>query len=73
MFAHLDPQTSTMIYPALELVRLAISCRVYTQAHIDYVAETAAKITNHKDSLRGFKFTYAPEFLRHITARFEPL
>jgi tryptophanase len=73
MFAHLDRQTGSMVYPTLELVRLAIPRRVYTQAHLDYVADTAAKITNHKESLRGFKITYAPEFLRHFTAKFEPI
>ncbi len=73
MFAHLDLQTSRMVHPALELVRLAIPRRVYTQAHLDYVAEIAAKIAHHKEDLRGFKFTYAPEFLRHFTAQFEPV
>jgi tryptophanase len=71
MFAFPDPQTGTMKYPALELVRLAIPRRVYTQAHLDYVANIAIQIANRKDSLRGFKFTYAPEFLRHFTAKFE--
>jgi tryptophanase len=72
MFAHPDPQTGIMVHPTLELVRLAIPRRVYTQTHMDYVAEIAAKIARHKDNLRGFKFTYSPEFLRHFTARFEP-
>ncbi len=73
MFAHLDPQSGEMVYPALELVRLAIPRRVYTQAHLDYVAETVSRIASRKDSLRGYKFTYAPEFLRHFTAKFEPV
>jgi tryptophanase len=71
MFAHPDPRMGETIYPALEMVRLAIPRRVYTQAHLDYVVETAASIARRKESLRGFKFTYAPEFLRHFTARFE--
>jgi len=73
MFAHPDPQTGEMIYPSLELVRLAIPRRVYTQSHLDYVAETLSKIAARRKKIRGFKFTYAPELLRHFTARFEPL
>jgi tryptophanase len=73
MFAHPDPNTGEMVYPTLELVRLAIPRRVYTQAHLDYVVRVAAQISEHKDALRGFRFTYAPQFLRHFTARFEPL
>jgi tryptophanase len=73
MFAHPDPQTGKVIHPALELVRLAIPRRVYTQAHLDYVVEIAAQIIKRKDSLHGYKLTYAPEFLRHFTAKFEPL
>ncbi|HEU4521209.1 MAG TPA: tryptophanase [Thermoanaerobaculia bacterium] len=54
----------------MELVRLAIPRRLYTQSHIDYVAEVAASID--PSSLRGYRLTYAPEVLRHFTARFEP-
>ncbi|KAF0106286.1 MAG: tryptophanase [Anaerolineaceae bacterium] len=73
MFAHPDPETGEMVYPQLELVRLAIPRRTYTQSHMDYVAETLGKIAKRAASLRGCKFTYAPELLRHFTARFEPL
>lgn len=73
MFAHPDPETGRMIHPRLELVRLAIPRRVYTQAHLDYVAETISRIKARKDHLRGYKFTYAPRLLRHFTARFAPL
>jgi tryptophanase len=73
MFAHPDPETGQMVYPHLELVRLAIPRRVYTQSHLDYVVEITARIASRKDELRGFKFIYAPELLRHFTARFEPL
>lgn len=73
MFAHPDPDTGDIVYPALELVRLAIPRRVYTQAHLDYVYEVAARIVDNKNKLRGFRLTYAPEFLRHFTARFDPL
>jgi len=73
MFAHPDPDTGEMIYPKLELVRLAIPRRTYTQSHLEYVAECAAKIKSRAKEVRGYRFTYAPELLRHFTARFEPL
>jgi tryptophanase len=73
MFAHPDPDTGKVVYPQLELVRLAIPRRVYTQSHMDYVAEVITKITKRVDKLRGYRFTYAPELLRHFTAKFQPL
>ncbi|HSO14292.1 MAG TPA: tryptophanase, partial [Anaerolineales bacterium] len=73
MFACLDPETKQWNYPALELLRLTIPRRVYTQSHFDYVADALAKIKSRASELRGFKLTYAPELLRHFTARFEPL
>ena len=73
MFAHPSPETGVMAYPSLELVRLAIPRRVYTQSHLDYVAETLVKIAARKRDIRGYRFTYAPKMLRHFTARFEPV
>jgi tryptophanase len=73
MFAHPDPATGEMVYPQLELVRLAIPRRVYTQSHLDYVAEVIARIAKRAGELRGYKFSYAPELLRHFTAKFEPI
>jgi tryptophanase len=73
MFACLDPETGLWHYPALELVRLAIPRRVYTQSHLDYVADTLAEIATRRERLCGYRFSYAPELLRHFTARFEPL
>jgi tryptophanase len=73
MFAHPDPESGRMTYPKLELLRLAIPRRTYTQTHIDYVAESAARIKARAPKIRGYKFSYAPEFLRHFTARFESL
>jgi tryptophanase len=73
MFAHKDPDTGAWVYPQLELVRLALPRRMYTQSHLDYVAETLAQIARRRAELRGYRFTYAPGLLRHFTARFEPL
>jgi tryptophanase len=73
MFAHPDPETGEVVYPMLELVRLAIPRRVYTQSHLDFVVETMTKIAARRETLRGYRYTYAPELLRHFTARFEPL
>jgi tryptophanase len=73
MFAHPSPETGVMVYPQLELVRLAIPRRVYTQSHLDYVAETLVKIAARSKDIRGYRFTYAPKLLRHFTARFEPV
>jgi len=70
MFAHPDPLTGMMVYPDLEMVRLAIPRRVYTQTHLDYVADTIARIANRRESIQGYRYTYAPDLLRHFTARF---
>jgi tryptophanase len=73
MFASKDPDSGKMVYPKLELVRLALPRRVYTQSHLDYVADILKEIWEKRSSYRGYRITYAPEFLRHFTARFEPL
>jgi tryptophanase len=58
---------------AMDLVRLAIPRRVYTQSHIDYDAEAVIGVAGMKDRLRGYRITKAPAMLRHFTALFEPL
>jgi tryptophanase len=73
MFAHPDPDSGEIIYPSLELVRLAIPRRTYTQSHMDYIGSTLTRIASRANSLHGYKFTYAPELLRHFTAKFQPL
>ena len=57
---------------AMDLVRLAIPRRVYTQSHIDYVAEVVLQVASKRASLKGFRITSSPRVLRHFTARFEP-
>ena len=73
MFAYPDPDSGEMIYPKLELVRLAIPRRVYTQAHLDYVIHTLQHLAGRAGDLHGYRLTYAAPLLRHFTARFEPL
>ncbi|MFI5180719.1 MAG: tryptophanase [Thermoanaerobaculia bacterium] len=58
---------------AMDLVRLAIPRRVYTQSHIDYVAEVVLSVAAKKAQLRGYRIVSAPKMLRHFTATFEPL
>ncbi len=58
---------------AMDLVRLAIPRRVYTQSHIDYTAEVVLAVAARRESLRGYRVVSAPRVLRHFTARFEPL
>ncbi len=58
---------------AMDLVRLAIPRRTYTQSHIDYVIEVCAAVAAGRAELRGLRMTFEPPALRHFTARFEPV
>jgi tryptophanase len=58
---------------AMDLVRLAIPRRTYTQSHVDYVIEVVAAVAARADELRGLRIVSEPAALRHFTARFEPL
>jgi tryptophanase len=58
---------------AMDLVRLAIPRRTYTQSHVDYVIEVCEQVASHADELRGLRIVEEPAALRHFTARFEPL
>ncbi len=58
---------------AMDLVRLAMPRRVYTQSHADYIVETFAELAPRKDILAGLRITHEPRALRHFTARFAPL
>jgi tryptophanase len=73
MFGHTDPETGEAVAARNELVRLAIPRRVYTQSHIDYVVEAILNVYDRREAMRGYRITYEPPFLRHFTARFEPL
>jgi tyrosine phenol-lyase len=68
-----DPQTGDHRYPKLELTRLAIPRRVYTQSHMDVVAEAVKASFDHRESVRGLRMTYEPKALRFFQARFERL
>jgi len=59
--------------PKLELVRLTLPRRVYTQAHMDVVAESVADVYERRNEIKGLQFTYEPEYLRFFQARFEPI
>jgi tyrosine phenol-lyase len=67
-----DPATGQHRYPALELTRLAIPRRVYTQAHMDVVAEAVKAAYDRREETRGLRMVYEPEYLRFFQARFEP-
>ena len=58
---------------ALDLVRLAIPRRTYTQSHVDYVIEVCAEVAARASDLRGYRIVDEPKALRHFTARFERL
>jgi tyrosine phenol-lyase len=60
-------------FPALELVRLAIPRRVYTQAHMDVAAESVVAVNEMRESVVGLKFVHEPKYLRFFQARFEPV
>jgi tyrosine phenol-lyase len=67
-----DAKTGEEHLPSLELVRLTIPRRVYTQAHMDVVAESVLEVYEHRERARGLKMIYEPKYLRFFQARFEP-
>jgi len=68
-----DPLTGENHMPQLELVRLTIPRRVYTQAHMDVTAEAVIEVAEKAGEIRGLKFAYEPKMLRFFQARFEPV
>lgn len=71
MFGKKDTTTGSTTYPELEMVRLAIPRRVYTNMQILYVAESIIELHRHRDRIQGLTLTYAAPVLRHFTARFQ--
>ena len=72
-FAHEDPETREIHRPPLELVRLAIPRRMYTQSHMDVIVEAFERVMATCDSLPGYRIVEAPRLLRHFLAKFEPI
>jgi tyrosine phenol-lyase len=68
-----DPKTGDHYYPKLELTRLTIPRRVYTQAHMDVVAESVKAVFDNRAATRGLKMVFEPKYLRFFQARFERL
>ncbi|MFB5084370.1 tyrosine phenol-lyase [Symbiobacterium thermophilum] len=68
-----NPQTGEHNYPKLELVRLTIPRRVYTDRHMDVVAYSVKHLWKERDTIRGLRMVYEPPTLRFFTARFEPI
>ncbi|HLE11261.1 MAG: tyrosine phenol-lyase [Bdellovibrionales bacterium RIFOXYD12_FULL_39_22] len=73
MFGSYDKKTGAEIPSKMELVRLAIPRRVYTQSHIDFVIEVIAEVNKNKNALRGYKVVEQPPFLRHFSAKLKKL
>ncbi len=72
MFGSRDPETGEELVAAMELVRLAIPRRVYTQSHVDYMVEAIVEVYRRREGIGGFQFEYQAASLRHFTARFKP-
>ena len=73
MFGRVDPHGGPDDPATMELVRLAIPRRTYTQSHIDYVAEVVIDVATRSEDLRGYRIIEQASWLRHFTARLEPL
>lgn len=67
-----DRETGDHVRPRLELVRVTLPRRVYTQAHLDVTAETILEVHDRRDRVRGLEFVYEPEYLRFFQSRFAP-
>jgi tryptophanase len=73
MLGRVDRVTGVETPAPMELVRLALPRRVYTQSHVDYVIEVIADVARRKGELRGLRIVQQPPMLRHFTARFAPI
>lgn len=72
-FRRVDEKTGEVFYPKLEHFRLAIPRRVYTDRHMDVVAEGLKRVYERREKLEGLKIKYAPDVLAHFTAQLEPV
>jgi len=72
-FGEVDAKTGRTVLPRSDLLRLSIPRRVYTNNHLDYVADGVAKIYERREEIKGLKRVYAPPLLGHFLARFERL
>ncbi|MFX1280388.1 MAG: tyrosine phenol-lyase [Promethearchaeota archaeon] len=68
-----DKDTGENIFPSLELVRLTIPRRVYTNSHMEYTADSIIHLYRKRDTIRGLKMVYEPEYLRFFQSRFEKI
>ena len=73
MFGKTDQNTGKETFSKMELVRLAIPRRTYTQSHIDYVIEALGNVWKNRERLKGYKIIKEPKALRHFTAHFKPV
>jgi tryptophanase len=70
-FGEMDEKTGRLILPKLDLLRLAIPSRVYTDNHMDYIADAVTRIHKHRKKIKGLRRVNAPPLLGHFLARFE--
>ena len=73
MFEGTDPDTGEPTHPAMELVRLAVPRRVYTETHLAYVAEVCGQMLELGEKLNGMEIVRQAPVLRHFTARLRPV
>jgi len=73
MFGDMNDAGEMITHAPIEMVRLAIPRRVYSNDHLEYVADVLGDIAKRKDKLKGYCFTFAPKIMRHFTARFEEI
>lgn len=73
MFAAKDPDSGEMVHPAMELVRLAVPRRVYTETHLAFVADVCAELMSMGDKLQGLEIIKEAPVLRHFTAKLKPV